>query len=507
MPSPAASQSGEPWRQNLTPGSGAYFDPARHGDYGTSPQDGGGGYDGRPPAFQPTTGQSPSSNLGMRRSVSGGLRDLLNDDGPTSRRSSIQSTTSAGAGEEDHRPSISRILNDNGGNGNGNMVKTNSVSSLMSSSPINASPVIQSRYLDNSGFLTPAPTSRRASRSPYPSVNTSVSPAQQMSHLPPHDAQVGEYDQLPISHAGPSKRRPSGGQGNPRPMLPPDTIPRQEYYDSSRITPGAQSYPLPLRSPSVSVSPRSQQMAISGSTSRPTSANSSGHPFSFQPAPLSAELPNYAHRALADPPSRSPSIPRSRQVSATPRRSSSTSVPVRTPLRSPSPIRTPYQPRRLTQPSSLLRPILPDEITRLRSAAFTNNPLRRLRKKPAPSWSGPSPGGSGRSKALPSESDSSYFPSHQTADAGPSRASRDSSSSAQPAYTPGGSSMPSENEVARRGSRAPAKRKESSQDVAGNGHDEQRRRGNDGHYIGNSAVASHCESILRSTWGFVLMLR
>lgn len=510
VPSPAAStQSDQPWRQNITPGSGAYFDPARQVDYGNSPNGHGAVYDGRPPAFH-GAGSSPSSTMGMRRSVSGGLRGLLNDEEEdTSRRSSAQSGFDGNGGmEEDHRPSISRILNSGPGDG-GAMAKSTSYSSRVSSSPANASPVISGRPLDNSGFLTPASTSRRASRSPYP-VNSSVSPALQHAMLP-HDGHALEYEAQLHPQAGPSRRRVSGGQSNPRPMLPPDTIPRQEYYDPSRITPGAQSYPLPMRSPSISVSPRSHHQALGGQLSRPTSSSSMGQPFSFQPPPLPAESPSYATRQLSEAPSRPSSGSQPpRQSSLVPRDSGRSSVASRTPLRSPTPLRVPYQPNRMTQPTSVLRPILPDEVARMRSAAMVNNPLRRRPRKAAPSWSGPSPGARADRSSLPAESDSSYFPAtHQTPEPGPSRKAsqtsrRDGSVSAGlTSVTPGGTAV-TPTETNSKGPKGSGKRKQSSQEA---GNDEQRRKGNDGHYVGNSAVASHCESCLNFRRGWRLMLR
>lgn len=517
LPSPAASSHhGDSHPSNLTPGSG-YFDPSARP---TSSSSSGYGipYGAQPPAFQsggnggvysPTAGSGPQ----MRRSVSGGLRGLLNDDQEDlNRRRSSGHTASSADQEEDHRPSIHHIMNEGGGS-NGNMTKSNSRSSIVSSSPANASPGVSGRYLDQSGFLTPASTSRRTSRSPYP-INTSISPGQSHSALPFHDPHTGEYDQPhPSSSAGPSRRRTSNSASTIRPMLPPDTIPRQEYYDSSRTTPGSQILPLPLRSPSVSVSPRSHHQALPGyPTSRPGSATSSTHPFSFQAPAPPAESPSYVHRHLSEDRSRDPSESRSRQTSLIPRIPSGTSnisrvTPARSPSPPPAPARQPYNPRRTTQPGSVLRPIQPEEIAQLRSLALVNNPLRRRRKKALPSWSGPSPGPSSRStRDTPGEGDTSYFPNTSNSRHTPEtsrrvsdKRRRDSISSGRPSLTPGTSMTPGL-EVQDDKARGSGKRKQAARDDGrgaaerdSNGHDGQRRKVNDGHYVGNNAVASHCK--------------
>lgn len=498
------------------------------------------------------------------RSISGGLRSLMNDDvgpasgGDNSRRSSTRTSLS----EDDDRAAA-------GGRG-GSMHYANyaptapgisqstSNSSLHSAtSASNMSPPAHHRSLEAPGFLapfTPAPSGHRVSRLSY-ATPASVSPVTHPSSLPPHEGGYPGYYDTP-SQAGPSRSRRTSVSNGPRPMLPPG-LPRPADFapESARSTPTVHSHGLPLRSPSVSISPRSNYVGLpAGGGSHPTSrpGSSTSNTFSFHPPPLpqAASPPVGATRRLSEDPhqqrySEEPQYGAyAPPADAAPRRST---VPVgrssmtpslshnATPVRSPSPVkRTPYAPKRLTQPDMLYRPILSDEISELRAIGQSNNPLRhRKRKRPLPSWSG-----TPRSQATPSEMDTSYFPqqqqqqqadqrSYETSAPPPNRRSTSLADAARPfsssgprgaSATPGWeehsqhrqrdlltpSGSVSEGSARQRrqasGSAQPPSandnRLKRGVDDREDGHHAQRRKVSEGSYYGNAAtVASHCEFV------------
>ncbi|WWD16610.1 hypothetical protein CI109_101038 [Kwoniella shandongensis] len=304
--------------------------------------------------------------------------------------------------------------------------KTNSTSSLPRSSPSNPSPGSRQRVLDPNSFLTPATP---ASGYPHSRSTTSHSPHPQYSPQKQNVALIPQgYPAHDMTGYGePSHyRRESGGQ---RPMLPPQhPMHPNEYHDYERRTPSGTGPPqhVPTRSPSFSVSPRSQHQTLPYTSSRPGSSASASHPFAYQPAYQSATSPTTSSRRMSEEPPRptssSSAAGRRYTEHATPghptRRSSQASItgysaPRLTPIRSPSPIPEvrgiPYQPNRYSAPGSILHPITSEEVAHLHSIAQNNNPLRRRKRnnRPLPSWSGPSPG---PRQSLPSEADNSYFP-------------------------------------------------------------------------------------------------
>lgn len=288
-----------------------------------------------------------------------------------------------------------------------------------------------------------------------------------------------------------------------RPMLPPQDIPH--HYDH-RLTPTASH--LPLRSPSVSVSPRTYHSTLPQgyTSSRPGSSSASqiyaAHPSSASPTVIDRRLSeDFSRPTSAD-------ILAGRRSTVPSRRGSFAQAhSPALPVRSPSPDRrTPYNPRRLSAPTAILRPIRPEELADLKAIGLRNNPLRRRARKPLPSWSGPSTS----SSRLPNETDTSYFPAQDERQRSgsniPSR--RGSFSSAGRASTtpvPGydrasgtpvdsraGSSLNGLRHVS--GTSEGHGRKRTHEPEAEYGHDATRRKVSDGAYVGNAGnVASHCE--------------
>jgi hypothetical protein len=241
--------------------------------------------------------------------------------------------------------------------------------------------------------------------------------------------------------------------------------------------------PLPIRSPSVSVSPRHQlnNLPPHHLPSRPGSSSSAGgYPYSTS---LHYESPSHSYQQLSDHPQRPrsnsrlndpPSRPRSSSKLNDPpsRRSSISASYLPRPPRSPSPVRFPYAPHnRITAPSSVLVPISRKEVDTLKAEGSLNNPLREKHKPPPPSWSGvtPSP-----SLHRTSESGNSYFPGDNSV-AGPSTAAQ--------------KRKVSDIDSSRQSSRAPHN----------GGSDFTRRKVSEAKYMGNNAlVADHCMSFLYS---------
>lgn len=507
VPSPASSlpQQRGPWREINTPGSSF-----------SSTGDGGSNGRAHPPAFHDDL-RSPAGI--SARSLSGGLRGLLNEDAIPRRGSEHSSSISSAAEEGRARPSFHQLLNTTPA---APISKTSSSNSLAhSSSPSNSSPGTRHRHLAPSGFATPAApivTQPRTNSTPlYP---VGISPRTALAPLPYQDTAYASYYSTP--QAGPSHRRQSSGSVQ-RPMLPPQELPPQYYDYGNRITPGSAS--IPLRSPSVSVSPRSYHMSLSqgyGTSSRPGSSTS--QPFAYQPPPLPVMSPALSSRRFSDDhvdhPSSDP-YQTGRPGVVLPRRSSQI-TPVYSPsyaqLRSPSPSRTAYDPRRITQPSTVLLPIHPSEVAHLRNSAMANNPLRRKKRRPLPSWSGPSPSG----REIPTENEATYFPVQ--GEVGSSSAIRRmpsytgrrgsaSSSTSRPALTPRGSAYPPAFDERFSQTVSAARPRVNSQTQhmpTGNGeinhrkrpseredneHDTTRRKVSEAMYVGNAeAVAYHCQS-------------
>ncbi|OCF58016.1 hypothetical protein L486_04043 [Kwoniella mangroviensis CBS 10435] len=414
--------------------------------YPTPPSGYGGGYDrdrdevmsngGRPSLTQHSSSYSPPPPSGPGPS---NLRGLLND-GPTSesrrgsdRTASISSMPEEGdEGAGSSRHHIHRLLNNTSTQP---ISKTNSNSSLPRSSPSNPSPGSRSHMLDPNGFLTPAtpasayPRSRSTtSRSPHPPTQMSPQRASvplplQQSHDQGYSPQYGEPSHI-------YRRDSTASLVGQRPMLPPQQpIHPHEMYGYEQRTPGGGHYQnLPMRSPSISVSPRSQHQSLPHTSSRPGSASSASHPFGYQPYPQATAIsPSTSTRRLSEdqprPTSSSSAIGRrytdpNAQIPTPARRSSQTSTtgypaPRLTPIRSPSPVvrGIPYNPNRLSAPVNVTRPIEADELAYYRSLSQQNNPLRKRKpKRPLPSWSGPSPG---PRSSFPNEEGTSYFPPQQ----------------------------------------------------------------------------------------------
>ena len=429
VPSPATSMHNpSPWN-DVTPGSEARHTPSAY-----------------PPNFQhdrhdrhsPGALQTPGN---LSRSMSGGLRGLLNDDGPESRRSSGRdSFSSAGYEETPQGPPRSRITHLVHENATP-LSQSSSQSSMGQSGMSHQShPSPASKpysLLDHDGFLapvTPASAYPRPSRSPY-SLNS-----------------------------------PSGYPHAPLPNVE-NGMTRSPYPHSHDQ--------LPLRSPSISVSPRQhlQSLPIAHHPqSRPGSSSSAGGfafatPYespSIYQRQLSADYtsrPRSGSKTATGPSSRRPSTGAAYQPQRAP------------PPRSPSPPpRLPYAPHhRISQPTTLLSPLPREDMEQFKAAGMSNNPLRRAAQRPPPSWSGPSPSPSLRQTSASNETENSYFPPNNHSDR---RIASDS---------PGPS--------------APKKRKTSdrhSKEREGpnsNGGSVSRQKLEDKRYMGNvGLVADHCKS-------------
>lgn len=437
-----------------------------------------------PPAFAHAhENRSPSSgSTPIFRSASGGLRGLLNDEAPGSRRSSSAQGSVSSAAEDGYAyprgsasaPGVRQLLHE----------EAPPISNSSSASSINTSmqsPGTRTHQLDPDGFLapsTPASAYPRSSRSPHPAMGISgISPGYPTTPLPAEG-----YNMYHDTHVTPQYNSEVGRSRG----FPPTP---QEYFDPSRVTP--QSHMLPLRSPSISISPRNHAQPLP--TSRPTS--SSSNTFSFQPPgyPMSPPL---GHRRVSGGHSRPGSGSNSRLQTALSSRRDSRSTPApfsaAHSVRSPSPIipRTPYQPHRISEPRSVLYPIASDDVSHLKSDGMSNNPLRRRRKRPLPSWSNTTPG----SRSQPAESDNSYFPPPDDREGSNYRSTSygdvtgHRSAEMTPAPDEGGSGP-----LPRRIQAASQHLKRQS-DNSPDGHEPTRRKVSGGQYTSNVAlVANHCE--------------
>ena len=270
--------------------------------------------------------------------------------------------------------------------------------------------------------------------------------------------------------------------------------PQDQYDFHHRNTP--QSLNLPLRSPSISVSPRGYAQPLP--TSRPTSSSSNN--FSFQP-PGYVPSPSTSYRRLSGGTSRPGSASNGRQYTAEHQsRPGSRSTPypyhAAEPVRSPSPIilKTLYNPHRRSDPESLLYPITAEDVARFKTEGLSNNPLRKRRKRPLPSWSNTTPG----ARSQPGESDHSYFPEQDERRPG-STSGRTSVSNDQGQGSAAVTPAPDDR---RRGDRngAPISKKRQLSDTVSvrrdspEGHDPTRRKISATQYTANVAiVANHCK--------------
>ncbi|WVQ78726.1 hypothetical protein IAT38_000813 [Cryptococcus sp. DSM 104549] len=464
-PSVASATSAEPWRypnpNSHPPSTPSERDPRDAQHYPPSSSD------AHPranparqlsfsnPAFSPTPPQHPTPG--------GSLRGLLNDPSPAAgahvqhgqeyrprreveRTVSVTSATSLPEDAEDHRPRLRNILNDSGPGpvpprhtGSASPRSRASHDGFMQPPPHSGTLQPQGHSTSSRSASTSA-----ASHSPMPQFSP---PPQHTGaphgyHAPPHES-PGLHPGYAVAYG----EQPPRGQ---RHMLPPQQpIHPQEHYDFDRRTPG---YPVPpdVRSPSMSISPRSQHQPLAYATSRPGSSASTSNPFGYQPRqetlspvvssrrmseeqrPTSAS--SAASRRHTEPTPQHPPPPKSRQ-SSTPS-GGAAYVPRATPYHSPSPIpqRLAYRPSP-SGPSSVHRPIHSDEIAHLRALAASNNPLRQNKKaayKPPPSWSNTP------RRSLPAESDTSYFPVQEDPHRGSMGASGGSMGRPSITPTPGG---------------------------------------------------------------------
>ncbi|TYJ59172.1 hypothetical protein B9479_000161 [Cryptococcus floricola] len=394
------------------------------------------------------TSHSPPPPVQRIPSSSSSLRGLLNDPEPEVPRRASERTpsfSSAGGDTESHKPKLKNLLNDDPPVPIS--ASTHSGGSLVRGS---LSPKRAESRADSSGFLAPATP---ASAVPgYPS-RLSISRSPLLHTSPP-------THHIPTpSHGSPVY---SAGYGEPRPgsMLPPlqPHHPHAEYEErrtSGSSFPGASTA---ARSPSISVSPRSQHQALPYSTSRPGSAHSAREPYTYshQPIHLSRQntlSPVISNRRLSEdqrptssssgagrrytepvaqspvgmtqpPPNSVPSAYQPRHQSTpgsyppprvTPQPFSPSPSPYTHHAVVPPPRSRPYHPDRPT------RVIHADEIDHLRQLARNNNPLRR-KSGHAPSASrsasrAPEPTPTPR-RSLPYESDTSYFPPQSAQSAG-----------------------------------------------------------------------------------------
>lgn len=454
VPSPAASlQNPSPWA-DVTPGSERLSASTSY-----------------PPGFR------DSRSPGVFRSSSGGIRNLINDEGTgqDSRPSSVHGSFSS-VGPEDHPPPRNRGINSLLNEGAPPISQSSSASSMAYTTHSHHSPGPKPySLLDHDGFLaptTPASGFARSSRSPYPHH----SPAPGMMNLP--------HEITPNTYRSP---HPYGYEG------------------------------LPLRSPSVSVSPRHQlhNLPPHHLPSRPGSSSSAGaYPYN---ASHQYDSPSHSYQHLSDHPQRPRSNSRLNDPPSRPRSSSRVMDPLsrRTSAsttynprpRSPSPPpRLPYAPHsRSAAPDSILDPISQKEVESLKAQGLSNNPLRKNTKPPPPSWSEANPSPGLRRSSGPRESSASYFPG-ESHGAGPSNNAGQSSYGGDRragSSNAGGSSYYGENHGAGPSSTA-QKRKISGNDSGprdkaqgSNGvPDYARRKVSEAKYTGNNGlVADHCEHL------------
>ncbi|OWZ50983.1 mRNA cap guanine-N7 methyltransferase [Cryptococcus neoformans A2-102-5] len=250
-----------------------------------------------------------------------------------------------------------------------------------------------------------------------------------------------------------------------QPLHPPESAPGRRTSTGSHT--------------SMSLSPRSQNHSLPYPTSRPGSAAGSAHPFPYdprqgtlspvlsarqmsddQPRPTSSSSASgrrytehafegafssaaYRPRHTSTPGNPSSSYaPRfTPQPTTTPSSPSTSQHTPYTPHHSAPPRIVHYNPHRQSAPSSILRPIYPDEIVHLRQLAHANNPLRQKPPARRSSYRAPPEPTPTPRRSLPDENDHSYFPPQATPrqwdDRRPSMPPSDVSYGGPPSSTPG----------------------------------------------------------------------
>lgn len=446
-----------------------------------------------PPGFShaPAEATSPSAS-GSRASLGNLLVDRT-EDGLDRRRSSGRTSSFSSTGQpEERKPSLSMILNEGAGQSSASSPQA---MGGYHSPASHQSPSIASRPLNHDGFAIPAPPSALSSaqlsartRSPSqshspmpfhtPRSGQASSPAFQ-SYTPLPDQYIattpgqGAYNRRPVSRGestgSQSARRLSGSAGS---MMPPQHIdlssPSMHHsrlahsnrdFDSHPLSGPSPSFThLPLRSPSVSISPRAASVNLPHSTSRPSSSKG----YTPQPSASGMSANPYA--------SRSPS----RDVAPV-----ESSLSASSSRRSVSPVtksRVAYNPGY----NGHRRPITPAEVARLKSDARRNNPLR-TRAPPPPTPSGSASANSSQ----PAEDGLSYFPT-------PTNSRPTSSDHRVDRYSPSGPPSPVKDA-------APLRRKRESEtrELCPEDREEQRRKVSaEGDFVAAERaklVAQHCK--------------
>ncbi|WOO85154.1 mRNA cap guanine-N7 methyltransferase [Vanrija pseudolonga] len=326
-----------------------------------------------PPAFHDRTSiSSTPSNRPISRGGPGSLRGLLNDDAPspTSRRGSEVTVSSIQDDDRDYhsgpssshsRPHLAKLLNEPAPP----LVRSPSSGSVPSVHYDGSSPRMSAASTSlHPSALSAARTSVSASRSPLMSTTGLSSPASSSSALA-----TDSYHAHPLAE---SLSRRASSSYDTRPMPPPAEPPIRSYDQYNTPV----QHPSNLSSPGVSVSPRSQSVALPAapaySSSRPSSARSNSNP--WQPPANTHSSPESTTRRLSDDPP-APRVPPSNGRRAVP----------------PPPPSKPYRPLNPTRSRTILQPITDEEIQHLREIAQRHNILRSRGPWAAPSWSAPSP--------------------------------------------------------------------------------------------------------------------
>jgi hypothetical protein len=454
-------------------------------------------------------------------SPSGGSRVSLGnllverpEDGLDRRRSSGRTSSFSSTGQpedaRERKASISMLLNEGGGQSSPHAHGYHSPAS-------HRSPSTYSRPLNNGqGFAVPAPP---LAHSLGQLSAPAMSPSQSHSPIPYHTPGAGQasspafhsytplpeqhYATTPGSHTRPLSRgestgprpdrRPSSSAGS---MMPPQHIdlsspslhhsrlslhtPTGRDFDQSLVGPSPSSSQLPLRSPSVSISPRSASVNLPLVSSRPGS--SKGH----TPQPqqhIHVPTKPYSSRSRSPPRAEDAPLRSARSISGSSSRSASAAENLYVPRPSVSPVkksRIPYKPSYYAD----RRPIYPSEIARLQEEARRNNPLRT---RPSRSSAGPLSAHSSQ----PPEDAQSYFPTPT--------ASRPSSSGhrQEERYSPSGPPSPRQRSPAVGNGHRRKREPEPVEDQPDQVREEQRRKVSaSGDFVAERAklVAQHCMS-------------
>ena len=461
-----------------------------------------------PPAFHQDHDHYPPgpASLPIARSTSGGgggLKSLLLNDEPVEPRMRSEQRSSMSSTSEDQQQQFSHLSSSSSSQHRTILQQSypvqqsssrNSLQGLLNSTPL-APPISHSSSASSHRTSSPSNNSPAAGIRPHPAYLTPATPT----------AAGPRHSQSPFISASPA----AGHHGLPVDPVG-DQYPVPEYLPgpsrrSMTMDPYQQHsqapYSLLQRSPSVSISPRGQPQSLPPhmmQNSRPSSSNStSTQPFAYQPpTPGRLDSPARMSRNLSEDFSRSSSgapVPARIETTMAIHSSYSPSWPTASaPPPSPPMVKS-YDPVRKTPATKLLQPISQDEVEHLRAVGLRNNPLRRKKKPPLPSWSAPSPS----TNKGPIESDSSYFPSHHRAT---------SVAVARHSTTPGAATYPpvSEDLVATPSYRPrdangrdgrSFSRKRSLDEQMNHMQDSSRRKVSESQYVGNAGnVADHCES-------------